>query len=293
MIDLPFEPDPITGADWLELACLLNYPTPISKITIDSEFESETTDPEILSSDIFRHIEWRATISPNYPFHVSDATIYAKSGALDVLEYLFPLLLSTHDFFQETKISNWKYVGNLFELFCTASIRQLIGNAILIGNALGGFPSQFDKCLEEACKIMNERKGPTHKKAKDFQDAGVDIIAWKTFDNRKGQIVLLVQCASGSNWRKKGGDIKRDLWSELVFWTVKPPIKVLTFPYAFDFGSPETEDEWVFYAYESGLLLDRLRLSNFEMSKSNLNLNPIREWSKKQMEVLTARQKIC
>jgi len=289
MIEMPFEPDAVIGADWLELSCFLDYPTPISKIAVEGYFDLEFAEPELLSSDIFRHIEWRKAMSPNYPFYVSDAAIHSKSGVYSAMEYLFPLLLSTHDFYQETRILNWSQVGDLFELFCTASMTQLVGNAVLIGNKFGGFSRRFDKCLEEMCNVINERKGPPHPKANDFQDAGVDIVAWRKFDKRKGQIVLLVQCASGMNWRKKGGDIKPKLWNELVFWTVDP-IKALTFPYAFDFDSPEAEEDWSFYAYDSGLLFDRLRLSNFKMSECKLNLDPIREWAKKQMGALKSHQ---
>ena len=279
MIELSFEPNAVKGADWLELCCLLDYPAPISKSVIDSYFERlGFKGTELLVTDIFKHIEWRRSIAPNYPFYIKQYTMYSKYEVTDTLEYLFPLLLSIHDFYSETRISDWSYVGDLFELFCTASIDQLIGNAVLIGNKYGGFPSDFDDCLTEACRIINERKGPPHPKAKDFQDAGVDIIAWRKIDQRKGQIVLLVQCASGKNWRKKGGDIKRRLWNQLVFWAVEP-IKALTFPFAFDFDSPRAAVEWIYCAYDAGLLLDRLRLAQFELSKSNIDCDPILKWS--------------
>jgi hypothetical protein len=292
LIDLLFEPDPVSGADWLELSCFLNYPSPITKAAVVGYLEGRFEEAEILASDIFRHIEWRGTISPNYPFYISNSSIFSRADMSHSMEYLFPLLLSTHNFYRETKIADWSHVGDLFELFCTASINQLFGNAVLIGNTFGGFPTDFDNTLEQVCKIVNERKGPPHPKAKDFQDAGVDIIAWKAFDKRKGQIVLLVQCASGSNWRKKGGDIKPRLWNQLVFWTIEP-VKVLTFPYAFDFDSPEAQEEWSFYAYDSGLLLDRLRLTNFKMEKSALNLNPVVEWSKNQIDLIATHQLTC
>jgi len=115
--------------------------------------------------------------------------------------------------------------------------------------------------------------------------AGVDIIAWRNFDPRKGQIVILVQCASGKNWRKKGGDIKPKLWNQLVFWTVDP-IKALTFPYAFDFDSPEAEDEWIYCAYDAGLLLDRLRLATFRLLECEINTDPIVEWSQNQIKII-------
>jgi hypothetical protein len=290
MIEYPDEASsPIDGADWLELCCFLEYPNEITKNMVNACLRSKD-DYELFSSDIFRHIEWRKSISQNYPFVLSDAAVRSSTAPYETQEYLFPLLLATHDFYDDTKITNWSPVGDLFELFCTASITKLVGNAVLIGNTLGQFPAAraLDAVLVQVCTLMNERKGLPHPMAATFQDAGVDIIGWKKLDKRKGQIVLLVQCASGKNWRKKGGDIKPRLWNELVLWTVEP-IKVLTFPFAFDFDNPQEEEMWRFYSYDSGILLDRLRLINFKFAEFQpqvLNLEPINVWLRNQFEML-------
>jgi len=283
MIELPMEPDAVSGADWLELSCLADHPTPISRSVIVTYLERLGFEYELLSTDIFRHVEWRASVLPSYPIHIDKSRIRSKCKYTDALQYVFPLLLSTHDLYPDTTVSNWTHVGGLFELFCTASLRQLIGNAVLIGNKeYSEFATDFDECLIEVCRILNERKGPKHPKSVDFKDAGVDVIAWKNLDKRTGQIVVLAQCASGKNWRKKGGDIITKLWRELVFWTVDP-IKALAFPYAFDFDSPQAKIEWSFYAYDSGLLLDRLRLAKSELPNCEIDIDPILAWSDKQM----------
>ena len=72
------------------------------------------------------------------------------------------------------------------------------------------------------------------------------------------------------------------MWNQLVFWTVEP-IKALTFPYAFDFDSPTAAIDWIYYAYDAGLLLDRLRLAKFDFSKSDMDYTPIVEWSAEQV----------
>jgi len=285
MLELFREPDANKGADWLELSSLHQFPQPISKSVVVEYLSQNFDEYELHVSDIFKNIEWRSAINPQYPFEIGENFIIAKSSFQDSLEYSFPLLLSTHDFFPETEIFDWNIVGDLFELYCASSLQQQIGNSILIGNNFGGLPSDFDVCLTTVCEIMNERKGPKHMKASDFQDAGVDIIAYKNFDQRKGQIVLLVQCASGKNWYKKGGDIKPKLWSELIFWNVDP-IKSLTFPFAYDFDSPRAEVEWIYSAYDAGLLLDRLRLSFFSSAISRYDLSPIHNWIKTQLNYL-------
>jgi hypothetical protein len=288
MIEYPNELETsIEGADWLELCCFLEYPNEITKTAVEGFLKSKD-DNELLSSDIFKHIEWRKSISPNYPFVIGDTSIHSSSPVTESQEYLFPLLLATHDFYKDTQITNWSPVGDLFELYCTASIKKMIGDAALIGNNLGRLPAGLDACLTAVCNIMNESKGPPHARATTFQDAGVDIIGWKKIDKRKGQVVFLVQCASGKNWRKKGGDIKPRLWHELVFWTIDP-VKVLAFPFAYDFSDSTLEDDWHFYTYDSGLLLDRLRLINFKFSEydeNTLNLTPISRWIETQLTLI-------
>lgn len=304
MIELNFEPDSIEGTDWLELSCFLNYPDPIPKTVITDYLDKVYVQPEnedlkktdleeykadIESATIFKQMRWRKTILPTYPFLIDEEEVRSKSGALDILEYSFPLLLSTHYFYPETMITNWSFIGDLFELFCTVSISKIFGDSVLIGNSLGGLPSDFDACLEEVCKKINEKKGPSNPLAEDFQDAGVDVIGWRTFDQRKGQIVALVQCASGKNWTKKGGDIVPKLWGQLVFWTVDP-IKALAFPFAYDFDKTKKELKWTHYALDSGLLLDRLRLANCSFSDSSVDLDPIVKWVKSQIGLIASHK---
>jgi len=286
MLELSEGLDAVRGADWAELSALYDYPAPLSESVIESFFESQNAENyDLLSSDIFQHLNWRNKVCKNYPFQINENSIVAKTNIKKALPYSFPLLLATHDFYEKTTIENWSNVGDLFELYCAASLSQQIGKTILIGNQLGNLPVDFDECLLKVCQIINERKGPIHPKARDFQDAGVDIIAYRKFDQRKGQIVVLIQCASGKNWRRKGGDIKPKLWSELVFWTVDP-IKAMTFPFAYDFDSPEIEKEWIYASYDAGLLLDRLRLVAFDYKKTEYDFTPINKWVKDQVKKL-------
>jgi hypothetical protein len=285
MLDLPSELEAFAVADWIELSSFIEYPRLISRIAIENHLEAESDESELIAANAFKVIRHRKSLSQKYPFELTSHQIKATGKITERLEYGFPLMLSCHNFYSDTKIANWSEIGDLFELYCTSSVSQLLGRAALIGNAFGGLSGNFDGCLKQVCELMNERKGPKHEKADDFQDAGVDIIAWKNFDKRKGQIVFLIQCASGQNWRKKGGDISSKLWHELVFWTVSP-IKILAFPYAFDFNSPQAQKDWHFYAYDSGLLMDRMRLSNFCASKSAIDLSPLCGWMIRHLAVL-------
>jgi hypothetical protein len=245
MIQLNIEPDANNGTDWIELSSIIEYPKIISKYTVEEYLSSlHVDDAEILTANIFKNIEWRSTVCKKYPFNLTDDAIKANKDVIDCIEYSFPLLLSTNNFFSDTKITDWDNVGNLFELYCAASLEQLLGDSLLIGNSLGKLPVSFDDCLRKVCSIINEVKGPKHEKANDFNDAGVDVISYRNIDSRKGKIIVLLQCASGKNWRKKGSDIKIRLWEQLVFWTAAPN-KALAFPFAYDFDSPLAETDWI------------------------------------------------
>ena len=116
---------------------------------------------------------------------------------------------------------------------------------------------------------------------------GVDVISYRNIDTRKGKIILLLQCASGKNWRKKSSDIKPRLWEQLVFWTAAPS-KALAFQFAYDFDSPLAEVDWSFYSYDGGILFDRLRLALFDIPRGNFNLQPIFEYSNEKRQLLSS-----
>jgi hypothetical protein len=278
LIELTFHPEASYAADWVELSSLIENSEIITKSILEKYLKAmNVKEPEITTENIFKTLEWRNQICKNYPFNLTGNSLQAKTTLIDALEYSFPLLLSTHNYFFETKIKDWNEIGDLFELYCAASTEQQFGTSLLLGNPLGNLPEAFDDCMIKVCKIMNERKGLESEKANDFNDAGVDIITYKQFDARKGKIVLLTQCASGKNWRLKGSDISLEIWVQLVNWTVTP-LKALTFPYAYNFDSPSAMADWSYYQTKSGLLMDRLRLANFDKYRSSYNLQPIGNW---------------
>src|SRR6266852_355991 len=61
-----------------------------------------------------------------------------------------------------------------------------------------------------------------------YKDRGVDVIAWQPFvehsagEHRSNQIVILAQCAAGSNWREKTGQLPYQAWIEYVHWACHP-----------------------------------------------------------------------
>ncbi len=95
-----------------------------------------------------------------------------------------------------------------------------------------------------------------------YKDRGVDIISWKPFpepdfdSRRSGQLVVLLQCAAGHDWRNKTRELPYASWTQYVHWATDP---MRAFAVACFIG----EDAWHDVAREvDGLVFDRVRLIN-------------------------------
>jgi hypothetical protein len=83
----------------------------------------------------------------------------------------------------------------------------------------------------------------------------LDVLAWKPFqDGRPNQIVMLVQCAAGKNWRTKTKELNLKAWSSYIdFMCV--PIKGFTLP---DIISDVARFDD--YGQDAGVIFDRSRI---------------------------------
>src|SRR5271157_5763738 len=92
------------GADWLELSCFLNYPSPIPETIIKAYISTVAEDlleleqndeecrieyiSETFLADIIKLMKWRERVmAPHYPFVFSNDNIGDKEDILDSLEY--------------------------------------------------------------------------------------------------------------------------------------------------------------------------------------------------------------
>jgi hypothetical protein len=81
--------------------------------------------------------------------------------------------------------------------------------------------SQIKRKIRKVAEELNERfvEAPPAR----FNDRGVDVIGWIPFyDQRTGQLVLLVQCTAG-DWKSKQ-PVPLDNWCQYIHWT-RDPIK--------------------------------------------------------------------
>ncbi len=87
------------------------------------------------------------------------------------------------------------------------------------------------------------------------KDRGVDVIGWIRFeDGRPGQTVLLVQSASGHNWKNKLKDISLRAWGSYIDWACAP-LKGFIMP-----AIVSDEERFFENSLDAGILFDRGRI---------------------------------
>lgn len=265
MIAVPRFEDQSELADWAELSCLFgDYPS-VSRSEIAETLEAAgLSDPEAKVEGIWTEIDRRHTLTPeSHPVITARTRIERTADANDALAYAFQLLVSTHSFYLETRIPNtkWNPVAKLFETLTTAAMElYLRGRSLNVGAPRpAGIPSRFGECLNYICDQLGELRGQIRSYSSKTKDDDLDVLAWLPFgDRRPGQVIVLLQCASGGNWKSKAPDLfgKINIWQDYISFAVAP----LT-AFAFPFVCIE-ELEWRRLSRLGGVLLDRLRIAS-------------------------------
>lgn len=290
MLEVPPFADAETEADWAELSCLLKGNS-ISRSEIESILEeANVQDIEDTLGNIWQQIEWRHSRFPRcHPVNASAGRLERTRTWKRGLSYVFMLLLSCHTFYQSTKIrgNRWKETSKLFERLVTNAMQGYLGYAVNIGAPRqADLPGNFDKCVDHLCRLTKEHKGLKDPLVHWRKDAGVDVVVWRPFDDRCGQVILLVQCAAGEKWYEKINEIDLKKWGRLVHFAADP-IRALAFPKVYSISSMESEDRWVDYSCSGGILLDRLRITAFASGILEPNLrNEITAWCSRQINGL-------
>ena len=138
--------------------------------------------------------------------------------------------------------------GKLFEKVSGEVIKNYInGNVIVCG-----FPKKIS--IKDLASNLNETFN--HGPKKYAKDCGLDVISWKSFeDKRGGQIVILFQSSSGDNWKTKLSDLSISHWHMYIEWCCYELVKGFTFPYIIT-----DIDDFKHYSRRGGILFDRSRI---------------------------------
>ncbi|HQW98747.1 MAG TPA: hypothetical protein PLV08_03125 [Flavobacteriales bacterium] len=241
--------DESTVADWVELYVAVND-EPASRDMISSAVEdSSMSEPtEEFISGVVDVLRTRQTLyGKNAPYEVRDSVIYSTLSWTGYPEYMACLIFALEGNPNSDVLSSAE-AGKLFERLCIDPVENYFGGSAL----LYGFPTTVE-LNDVVRRTLGERfiyDPPSTRK-----DRNLDMVVWKPFeDDRSCQLVALIQCAAGSNWKLKLKELNLEAWCKYVHWAARP-IKGFTIP-----AIIENEDDMHEHGTDAGIIFDRARL---------------------------------
>jgi hypothetical protein len=160
--------------------------------------------------------------------------------------------------------ANLRFVGGtanepaeLFETLATNALSNYIGGiSIRIGAPRRDpIPNAFPGAVRYAADELLEIFGYGELEIQDSGDDGLDILTYKSFsDTRSSQLVILSQCAIGTNWREKRSELDLDVWQRHIRFATRPS-KAFVVPFQI-----EPEGSWAETALRGGVIFDRARI---------------------------------
>lgn len=238
-------------ADWIELNVVYSV-SPMSRTKLiaileDNGYEDDQDyNGEELFDSILQELQFRADLyGAKTPYRIQNNIIEPLADWKSLPEYVMCLL------FSYLGAENVHSGTKLFERLSNEALRSYLG-----GNTLTlGFPNaealtvQLDKTAASLCEQRGNRNP-----APEDKDRGVDVIGWKPFsDNRNSQIIVLMQCAAGRNWKLKK-QIPLPVWSQFIHWNYTTTIPCLSITEVVEGNA------WQKRVDEYGIILDRPRI---------------------------------
>lgn len=264
MIELTSIDDISIISDWAELN-VIYYNTTLSKAKLVSLLEDNGYEEDVdyrgdeIFDSIIQELEKRKYLYGNTPpYTITNSIISPLINWNDYPEYLLCLI------FSYMGAANANDGTSLFEQVSNVALKSYLnGEAITVGfpNA-GNLPAQLDSIGTALNEDRSDKNPPAHAK-----DRGVDVIGWSSFgDNRKGQIIILMQCAAGRNWNLKK-QIMVDVWSQYINWNFYTTIPSIAITEILP------TKKWSDAVETYGIIFDRARIYRC-LYKPNASINP-------------------
>lgn len=254
MIDLIDIEDVSVISDWVEIN-IIYANTPLSKSKLislleDNGFEKDVDyDEDSLFDSVMHELQRRETLYGNTPPFSIESNIVTPNNTWDERPEYFMCLL-----FSYWGAANAGNGTQLFEQISNIVLKSYLnGNAITLGFPNeGDLPGQLDSIainLREERAIINP---PIAAK-----DRGVDVIGWLGCDDdRKGQTIILMQCAAGRNWMLKKR-IMLDVWAQYINWNYYTTIPSLSITEVIE------DKKWSEAVIQYGVVFDRARIFKY------------------------------
>lgn len=244
-LDIPDPSDEGCVADWIELSVgYEGIPIPKAAVAHKIEMASGGEPSDAFMSSVWDELETRMNLyGVHPPFIVDPMEVVPNIAWEDNPEYIMCLILSLTG-----NPSNPTPTGKLFERISKEAIKSYLqGEAIVTGH-----PGHYR--VEDICNLTYE--GFKSEFPANYNDRGVDVVAWKPFnDNRGNQILILMQCAGGHNWTTKTGNVVARAWTEKYITFRCYPVR--GFSTAVIVSNSEIFEE---ISFETDLLFDRTRI---------------------------------
>ena len=268
MIALPSSEEGTDLADWLEASCLfIDGSLSYSQIGLALQAEELA---ETIIEDITSEINRRGQLAKSYPLATQGTRFFVKRKWDRSVAYSFQLLLT---FLWESGLSSnsklWPRLSKQFERLSELAVQEYLhGLSLNIGSPrIAPIPRGFADCVDHISKTAREHPVRLEHLAYSVprtKDRGADVVAWIPFeDSTPGQVVLLVNCAGGKNWKKKLHELDLKYWHKIVDWHVSP-LQGFSIPFVFQ----RDEKTWRGLSTDVGIVFDRMRISAlFESSK--------------------------
>ncbi len=240
---------------------------------------------------LLAEVDFRAGIpDTTYPFHRTEQGL-ARRNWNDPDAYEFLLWLSVSDHYRASlprkDDPRFADTEHLFNAVVKHALMRYLGQGSeaieFAASGIDGRPSHF----RDAVYWLAEKLGlPAGGDVPPYQynDGGVDVVAWHSFGDRAvgGFLVVLCQCTVGRKWERKPRDISPNLWGGWILFGSEP-LTALAIP----FRIPEPFHNWSDVRSRANLVLDRYRLTVVASTgEEHPEADSIREWCEKERNLL-------
>lgn len=233
--------------DWIEL--YIYYNGYISKTDIMWEFTSLDDDSV---DDIFFKLWNRLYIYWDFPPFEINNDIIKTINYNNIIEqsYILTLFLSVY-----WNILDTQKVWKIFERLTNEVLKKYLWwNSFVFW-----FPNWTwnpQNRIDQLAIDIDEKRWSDNP-LPSAKDSKLDVISFKTIDNRKSKIVILTQSASWKNWETKLTDLSLKRWSSYINFAIDP-IRAFSMPYFID-DNNVFYDKWL----DWWLIFDRPRIYRF------------------------------
>ena len=247
---------PAEFADLIELSILSQSRSVFSIDKIRDMFPDYLHVDEIAIGLALEEMRRRhAILGDKYPFDVTNSRVLP----IDTPSvYKFLLATSFGSLSEDARSEHQVPIAKRFEELVEFCVSTFFGDRTQIVNfgfpSLNGRPSNFPEAIEWLAAQMGINSGQAYRSPRR-QDGGVDLVVWRTFDDRKPGIpIVLVQATIQQDLVAKSRDIDLRLWSGWLSMDVDP-IMALASPHVI--SNIEVWNE----ISRNCLLFDRVRLT--------------------------------